>query len=103
MKISLKPRLTLKRKRAIWGLVFTGPFIIGFIAFFLNPMIQSLTFAFNELEITGVGFNLHYVGLDNFKYALRVDPDFLRVFFETTIRILIDIPAVIIFSFFAAT
>ncbi len=103
MKISLRPRLTLSNKRAIWGFVFISPFILGFIAFFLGPMIQSIIFAFSELEIKSAGFNLHYVGFDNFRYALRVDPDFLRVFTETTIQILVELPAVIIFSFFAAT
>lgn len=103
MKINPKLRLTLGRKRAIWGFAFIGPFIIGFIAFVLGPMIQSFTFAFSELEIHAAGFSLDYVGLDNFRYALRVDPDFLQVFTETTIQILIKLPAVIIFSFFAAT
>lgn len=103
MKIDLKPRLTLRSKRAVWGWIFTAPFTIGFILFFLRPMIQSVTFAFNKLEITPFGFALHYVGTENFRYAFMVDPDFVRVFTETTARILVDIPAVIVFSFFAAT
>lgn len=103
MKISLKPQLSLRSKRALWGVLFTAPFTIGFILFFVSPMIQSITFAFNELEITPFGFDLHYVGLDNFRYALAVDPDFVRVFTETTAAILVDIPAVIVFSFFAAS
>ncbi len=103
MKTRFLPRMTLRRKSAMWGVIFTAPFTIGFIAFFLGPMIQSLQFAFNELTITATGLELTYVGLENFRYALRVDPDFVRVFTETSLRILIDIPAVIIFSFFAAT
>jgi len=96
-------RLTLSQKRALWGLIFTGAFIIGFTAFFLGPLIQSIKFAFNELKINPAGYTLTYVGWENFRYALRVDPDFNRVFVETTVRILTDIPAVIIFSFFAAS
>lgn len=102
MKKSYKPRLTLRQKYGLWGLFFVSPFIIGFVLFFLAPMIQSITFALSELEVTPFGFNLNYVGLENFRYALRVDPDFIRVFTETTVQILINIPAVIIFSFFAA-
>lgn len=98
-----KPWLTLRRERALWGLFFTGPFIIGFVLFFLGPVVQSIIFALNELEVTQSGFNLHYVGLENFRYALRVDPKFVRVFTETTLQTLVDIPAVIIFSFFAAS
>lgn len=102
MNIKL-PRLTLKRKRAMWGYVFTAPFAIGFVLFFLAPMLQSIQFAFNELTMTASGFNLHNVGWENFRYVLQVDPDFLQIFTETTLGILIDIPAVIIFSFFAAS
>ena len=102
MNIKL-PRLTLRRKRAMWGYVFTAPFAIGFVLFFLAPMLQSIQFAFNELTMTASGFNLHNVGWENFRYVLQVDPDFLQIFTETTLGILIDIPAVIIFSFFAAS
>jgi len=102
MRIKFLPRFTLRRKRAIWGYVFISPFIIGFIAFFLGPIVQSIIFAFNELSIKAAGFDLKYVGWENFRYALRVDPDFLRVFTETTVQILVDLPAVILFSFFAA-
>ncbi len=103
MNTNLKPRLTLTRKRALWGLLFTAPFTIGFLLFFLGPMIQAAVFSLSDLEVTPHGFQLHHVGWDNFHYALRVDPNFVRVFTETTIRILTDIPAVIVFSFFAAS
>jgi len=102
MRTSLLPRLTLRRKRALWGMFFTAPFTIGFILFFVKPMIQSITFAVNEMKVSPAGITLSYVGLENFRYALRVDPDFTRVFTETTIQILISIPAVIIFSLFTA-
>ncbi|HHX02524.1 MAG TPA: sugar ABC transporter permease [Firmicutes bacterium] len=103
MSIKIRPRFTLRRKRAVWGYVFISPFIIGFIAFFLGPIVQSITFAFNELSIKAAGFELTYVGWENFRYALRVDPDFVRVFTETTVQILVELPAIILFSFFAAT
>lgn len=102
MRIRFWPRFTLRRKRAVWGYLFVSPFILGFIAFFLGPIVQSIIFAFNELTIKAAGFELTYVGWENFRYALRVDPDFVRVFTETTIQILVDLPAIILFSFFAA-
>lgn len=102
MRIRFWPRFTLRRKRAVWGYLFVSPFILGFIAFFLGPIVQSIIFAFNELTIKASGFELTYVGWENFRYALRVDPDFVRVFTETTIQILVDLPAIILFSFFAA-
>ncbi len=95
--------MTLARKHALWGYIFTAPFTIGFILFFLAPMIQSIEFAFHKLTITPAGFQLENVGWENFRYALQVDADFLQVFTETIIGVLVNIPAVIIFSFFAAS
>ena len=98
-----KLRMTMSNKRALWGVFFTAPFAIGFVLFFLGPLIQSAVFSLSDLQVTPHGFNLDYVGLENFRYSLRVDPNFVRVFTETTLRILTDIPSVIIFSFFAAS
>lgn len=103
MKTKFKPRLTLRQKRAMWGWVFSAPFIIGFILFFLAPMIQAIQFAFHKLTITATGFTLENVGWENFRYALEVDADFIQIFTETTLGTFINIPAIIIFSFFAAT
>lgn len=103
MRTRFRPRLTLSQRRALWGVFFTAGFIIGFISFFLGPIIRSVQFAFHELKITPAGYTLNYVAWDNFRYALRVDPDFVRVFTETTLGIVVDIPAVIIFSFFVST
>lgn len=91
-KRKLLPRLTLTRKRGLWGLVFTAPFIIGFILFFAKPMYESIRYCFHQMQVTTEGFNMTYIGWDNFKYAFRTDPDFLRLFIETSLGILTDIP-----------
>ncbi|HHT37442.1 MAG: carbohydrate ABC transporter permease [Candidatus Wallacebacter cryptica] len=101
--MKLLPRLTLRRKRALWGMVFTLPFTIGFLAFFVKPMYESVRYCFHQMEVTQNGFNMVYIGWDNFRYAFRTDPEFMRLFTETVIAILTNIPTIIIFSFFAAT
>lgn len=103
MARSKKPLLTLMRKRAIAGYFFTLPFIIGFTLFFAVPMIQSIVFSLSELEITYQGFNLRFVGLDNYRHALFVDPQFTRVLVETIFHILINIPSMLIFGFLQPT
>ena len=84
------------------GFIFVLPFVLGFLAFILRPIVQSLIFSLNSLSITTRGFDLDFVGLDNYRYALFEHADFVRVFTESMIDIMVDIPAVIIFSFFAA-
>ncbi len=96
-------KLSLKQKQNYTGYIWVAPFIIGFIFFFLAPMLQSFRFSVSELNFTTDGYELKYVGLENFKYALTVDPNFNQHFTETILGILINIPAVILFSFFIAS
>lgn len=97
-----KLRLSLQTRRDIAGYLFMSPFIIGFIAVYLVPFIESIIFSLSELVITRTGYELNYVGLENYEYALTVHPDFVRVFTETTMRMISDVPFVLAFSFFVA-
>ncbi|NLL88562.1 MAG: sugar ABC transporter permease [Firmicutes bacterium] len=96
-------KLTLRQKRSLAGYLWVAPFIIGFIFFFLAPMLQSFRFSVSELIFTTEGYELKYVGLQNFKYAVTVDPNFNQYFTETVLGILVNIPSVIMFSFFIAS
>ena len=95
-------RLSLTGKRALLGYAFTLPFAVGFFMFFLYPLIQSVVFSVNELKIGVTGYELSFVGLKNYYHAIFVDPQFRRLFIETSIRLVTDIPTILIFSFFAA-
>ncbi len=96
-------KLSLKQKENYYGYLWVLPFIIGFIFFFLAPMLQSFLFSVSELKFTADGYALTYVGLDNFIYAITKDPDFNQHFTETILGVLVNIPAVILFSFFVAS
>ncbi len=98
----LKLRLTKGRREALTGILFTLPFAIGFVFFFLHPFWQSIRFSLSQLKIVSGGYILEGVGLANYRTALVVNADFLRVFVEAVGRILIDVPLIVIFSFFAA-
>jgi ABC-type sugar transport system permease subunit len=99
----LLPRLSLHSQRAVMGFAFTVPFAIGFALFLLYPFFQSIMFSLSELRISPDGFTLDFVGLKNYRHALFVDPQFRRAFVETVGGMLIDIPSILMFSFFAAT
>lgn len=96
-------KLSLTQKQNYAGYLWISPFVIGFILFFFAPMLQSFRFSVSKLSFTPDGYELAYVGLENFKYALTVDPNFIQYFIETIISVLVNIPAVILFSFFIAT
>lgn len=96
------PRLGLAARKSLKGYLYVSPFLIGFIVFFLVPPFQTIGFSLSELKIVATGYTVTPVGLDNYNTALFVDPDFVPILTSTIINTLIDIPAILIFSFFIA-
>jgi ABC-type sugar transport system permease subunit len=99
-----KYSLTLEGKNAITGYLFLLPFIIGFIAFMLFPIIESLTMVFSSVRIDTEkhGFAMEYIGIENIRRVVAIDPDFNRYVTEEIGRMLLIVPAIIIFSLFVA-
>jgi len=99
-----KLSLTLEGKNAITGYLFLLPFIIGFFAFMFFPIIESLQMVFNDVKIDNEkhGFTMEYVGLENLIRVVAIDPEFNRFVVEEIGRMLLIVPAIIIFSLFVA-
>jgi multiple sugar transport system permease protein len=55
----------LARREARWGLLFLSPWIVGFLAFTLIPMIVSLVFTFTNVNLDQEA-PLQFVGLKNY-------------------------------------
>lgn len=68
-------KMTPLARREMWmGLAFLAPWIIGFIAFTLLPMLATLFFSFIDLNITdGIFSTPKFVGLENYAQLLK-DP-----------------------------
>jgi len=96
--------LTLEGKNAVAGYLFILPFIIGLLAFMFLPILESLRMVFSEVNIDLVknGFTMDFSGMDNLKRVLMIDPEFNRLLVEEIGRMLLIVPAVIIFSLFVA-
>jgi ABC-type sugar transport system permease subunit len=62
-------RSALARNEAKWGLIFLAPWIVGFFAFTLIPMVASLIFSLTNLSLEQ-SQPLRFVGLDNFAAML---------------------------------
>lgn len=60
----------LARREARWGLLFLSPWIIGFLAFTLIPMIATLAFTFTNVDLTQQD-PLRFVGAENYQKLLR--------------------------------
>lgn len=55
----------LARREARWGLLFIAPWIVGFLAFTLFPMVATFVFTFTNVSLTQQQ-PLRFVGLDNY-------------------------------------
>ena len=93
--------LDVRKARAGWWFVL--PFIIGFLILYLPIVFDSIKYSFHEIRIlTGGGFKLEWVGLQNYSDALFVDPSFVQTLTTGIRQLIIDIPAIVIFALFVA-
>ena len=93
----------MQQRRARTGYLFILPFIIGFILFMFRPMIQSLTMSFNTVKlIPGKGFSQEWVGIDNYRTAFLVDPNFNQYLLDEISRMGINTLATLVLSFVIA-
>jgi ABC-type sugar transport system permease subunit len=93
---------SLSEKQAQVGRLFVYPWLIGFLIFFAHPFIQSLIFAFSELDVSPSGLKLKYIGLRNFIKALQEDPNFIQYLTTEITNMIVNIPLILMFSLFIA-
>ena len=92
----------LQKRKAIAGYFFISPFIIGFLTFMVKPFFDSLYMSFCEVNLSSGVIDKKWVGIDQYIYAFRVDPNFVRLLTEELTRMLTNTLAIMVFSFFVA-
>ena len=90
----------LQRRKAISGYLFIAPFIIGFLAFMVKPLFQSLYMSFCTVEVSPNGIHNVFKGLANYIQAFTIDTEFNRLLVEEISRMCINSLAIMVFSFF---
>lgn len=98
-----KKKMSLIQKRAVTGLLFITPWLIGFLWFYLKGFIQAVRFSLSDMQMleTG-GYQLDFTGLANFRYALFQDANYNQTLVSSVGNMLIDVPLIIFFSLFIA-
>ena len=89
-------RMEFKHKLA--GILFVTPWMIGFLVFFLYPLVQSILFSFSAVKITAKGRSISYVGIKNFQYFFTKDPYFIQRLLEFLKEIVMEVPLILVFS-----
>jgi multiple sugar transport system permease protein len=97
-------RLSLERRESIAGLLFVGPWIVGFVVFTFLPMIASLVLSFTDFDPLAPG-ETSFIGLANYERMLKGilgqpggDPQIGNALFVTVRFALLLVPASLAFA-----
>lgn len=94
---------SLDKRKARVGWLFVLPFLIGFVIVYLPIVVDSFWLSFNKIIIvTGGGYSLEFVGLENFQVALFEDPGFVQTLIKGLGQLAFEVPAILLFSLFMA-
>lgn len=101
-----KPKLRKKRsisekREARWGLLFISPWMIGFLLFYLLPMIASFVFSLYNFN-PAVPDEAYFVGFANWRRALLEDKEVFKSFVRTIHFSAISLPINLGFALFVA-
>lgn len=101
-KKSLYAKLDFKGRTALWGVIFLIPWMFGAIFFFLLPLFKTFYYSLCSITLQGTQFNFKFNGIDNFKYATRVDPEFNIKLIEALTGVAKNVPIQIFIAIFIA-
>lgn len=94
-----KRNLTLMQRRGLTGYIFCIPWIVGFLLFFIVPVIKTAYYSFNSFD--KVTLEPSYIGIKNFSYAFTGDAEFPQLL-VSSLSNLVEVPLILIFSYFVA-
>ncbi len=97
-----KKRLTLQQKHSRTGLLYTLPWIIGFVYFFFVPLIKSFIYSMSSIKMGKSGFDLTFVGFKNYRTSLIEDPENMRMILSSIGNVIVTVIVVVVFSMFIA-
>jgi multiple sugar transport system permease protein len=89
-------RVSQARREAFWGLVFIGPWILGFLLFTIGPLIASLVLSFTDFNLVRPEA-MQFIGLDNYT-RMAADPLVGQGLLVTVKFALIAVPTTMIAS-----
>lgn len=91
--------LTIRQKKRLFGLLFITPWLLGFLLFFLLPVLQTLWFSFQNIEMHSHGYTPIAVGFENYKKAFVSDALFPVKLANSLVLLIPDVFMVLVFSY----
>lgn len=99
-----RKHLSLSQKQTFNGYMFILPWLVGFLAFYVRSLFMTVQFSLSELtmNVNEGGYQLEWVGLDNYIYAFSVHGSFKQILTTSVMDMVVDVPLIIFFSLFMA-
>ncbi|WP_310226379.1 sugar ABC transporter permease [Paenibacillus qinlingensis] len=88
-KKTLISRINSRWESPVAGYLFIGPWLIGFLALTLYPMIQSLYYSFTDFSLLNAP---NWIGTRNYEKILTVDDKFLKSLKVTFLYVIGSVP-----------
>ena len=86
---------TLKKR---YGFLFTLPWLVGLIVFFVIPIIQSVIYSFSDLKVGSGGISVALKGLKHYNFLINADPAYINNLLAGVKNIFIQVPFILILS-----
>ena len=81
-----------------YGRMFTLPWLIGMIIFFIVPLFESILFSFSEVRVVPGDIEKEFIGLENYKEILFRNPDFTSIVSTAVTAFLYKLPIILLLS-----
>lgn len=89
--------------KKLFAVLLLIPFAVGFILFFLRPLILSFKYSLNDMNLSGLEVIYKFKGFGNYYKALFVNTDFRSKLLSSLYELALNVPLILFFSLFAAT
>lgn len=100
--MGFKKTKSIEKKRAKYGYIFLAPWVIGMLLFFIFPILQSVYFSFSDISISETGVKTDFIGMDNYKNILYVNPDYINNLISSIKDFLVSLPFILVISMILA-
>ena len=93
---------SLEKLKSSYGRRFILIWEIGFVLFFLIPLIQSVYYSLADVSITEKGFTAKFIAFGNFRYIVKTDPDYIKNLQSAVTGFGFSLPIIVILSLILA-
>lgn len=98
----MKKKKSIESLRSRYGLMFISPWLLGIALFFIYPILRTIWFSFADVSLSSSGIASIFLGFENYKQILSVDPDYTNNLASGITSVLTKLPLILVISLIIA-